>query len=167
MAKERENARAYTPRAPGQRGHGGAQEQHRLTRPRHVAGEMEGQLQDVLSLWENAAKEAKGDAAAENAELRRQVESLQAQLSAQEAAARTQEATMRAEMEQIMKLWDEAQRSSAAEVEHLQDRIVELKDVIANQREQGRRLESRIEEYGACESGSLWACFCCAVRAGG
>lgn len=115
------------------------------------AGEMETQLHDVLALWENAASEARGEAAAEVAELRKQaratacacaelrneglttpcsppqVEQLQEKLTTQDSAARSSEATMRGEMDQIMRLWEEAQRNSAAEVEALQDRICELR----------------------------------------
>ncbi len=147
------------------------------------AGEMELQLQDVLRLWENAADEARGDHAKENADLRKQartrppsalsfyrplwpngcpvlqpkthtrrarcaqVEALEAKLSSAEAAARSQETHLRAEMEQIMKLWDEAQRSSSEEVQSLQDRVVELKQVIEAERGNKERREARDDEY--------------------
>ena len=55
------------------------------------------------------------------------MEQLQEKLTAQDSASRSAETTMRAEMEQIMRLWEEAQRNSAAEVEALQDRIAELR----------------------------------------
>jgi hypothetical protein len=75
------------------------------------------------------------------------VEALEAKLSSAEAAARAQEATLRAEMEQIMRLWEEAQRSSAAEVQQLQDRVVELKQVIEAERGNAQRREARDDEY--------------------
>ena len=108
---------------------------------------MESQLQDVLRLWENSADEARGDSAKECADLRKQVETLQASLSAAEANARRTEATLRDEMEQIMKLWDEAQGASAQEVEQLQDRIVELKHIIERERAANRRREVQDDAY--------------------
>ena len=49
------------------------------------------------------------------------MEQLQEKLSASEAAARATEANMKKEMDAIMKLWEEAQRTAAAEAEALQD----------------------------------------------
>ncbi len=75
------------------------------------------------------------------------MEALEAKLSSAEAAARSQETHLRAEMEQIMKLWEEAQRSSSEEVQSLQDRVVELKQVIEAERGNAKRLEARDDEY--------------------
>lgn len=109
--------------------------------------ELEAQLQDVLGLWEAAAGEARSDGASETASLRRQLEEMQAALSAAETGARSSEGTMRAEMEQIMKLWEEAQATSAEEVQALQERCAELKAELAHERAQGRRLAAKAEEY--------------------
>jgi hypothetical protein len=141
---------------------------------------METQLQDVLTLWENAATEARGESSKETADLCKQaradsrqsataalrsctpspmrslraaarcapqVEALQEKLAGVEEAARAQEATLRAEIDKIMQLWDEAQRTSAQEVQELQDRVMELKGTLAEEREAVQRLEARQEDY--------------------
>ena len=117
--------------------------------PAHTGcvGELESQLQDVLGLWEAAAGEARSDGASETASLRRQLEETQAALSAAEAGARSSEATMRAEMEQIMRLWEEAQATGAEEVRALQERCAELKAELVHEKAQTRRLQAKTEEY--------------------
>jgi hypothetical protein len=74
------------------------------------------------------------------------VELLQAQVSSSESAARAAEASLRGELDQIMKLWEEAQRTNAVEMEQLQERIMELKEMLAKEREIARRLQAREEE---------------------
>jgi len=101
----------------------------------------------VLGLWEAAAGEARSDGASETASLRRQLEETQAALSAAEAGARSSEATMRAEMEQIMRLWEEAQATGAEEVRALQERCAELKAELVHEKAQTRRLQAKTEEY--------------------
>jgi hypothetical protein len=76
-----------------------------------------------------------------------QVEALQEKLAGVEEAARAQEATLRAEIDKIMLLWDEAQRTNAQEVQELQDRVMELKGTLAEERESVQRLEARQEDY--------------------
>ena len=75
------------------------------------------------------------------------MEQLQEKLTAQESTSRASEATMRAEMEQIMKLWEEAQLSSAAEVQSLQDRILELRSGERDQRARIKDYESRSDGF--------------------
>ena len=75
------------------------------------------------------------------------MEQLQEKLTAQDSAARATEATMRGEMEQIMRLWEEAQRNSAAEVEALQDRIAELHTGRRGPRDQQDAIESRYDGF--------------------
>ena len=77
------------------------------------------------------------------------MEQLQEKLSASEAAARATEANMKKEMDAIMKLWEEAQRTAAAEAEALQDRICELNAELADACSAQRRLEARQDDdYG-------------------
>jgi hypothetical protein len=171
VAKERETARAQ-PEQRASRGRPPYRPRAKPTSPLRPAGEMETQLQDVLSLWENAATEAKSESAAEVAELRKQarpahthstcafllipasllpvraqVEQLQEKLTAQESTSRASEATMRSEMEQIMRLWEEAQLSSAAEVQSLQDRILELRSRERDQHAKVKEYESRSDSF--------------------
>lgn len=54
---------------------------------------------------------------------------------------------MRAEMDQIMRLWDEAQQTSAAEVEDLQARVAELRRELAGAQSARRRAEAQTEDY--------------------
>jgi uncharacterized coiled-coil DUF342 family protein len=75
------------------------------------------------------------------------VEQLQEKLTAQESTSRASEATMRSEMEQIMRLWEEAQLSSAAEVQSLQDRILELRSRERDQHAKVKEYESRSDSF--------------------
>jgi hypothetical protein len=54
---------------------------------------------------------------------------------------------MRAEMEHIMQLWEEAQLSSAAEVQSLQDRILELRSRERDARAKVKEYESRSDGF--------------------
>jgi len=63
------------------------------------------------------------------------------------AAKVASEQKMRAEMDQIMRLWDEAQQTSAAEVEDLQARVAELRRELAGAQSARRRAEAQTEDY--------------------
>ena len=118
-----------------------------LAREHQTNREAESQLQDVLGLWENAAGEARSEAAAEVADLRKQLDVAHARLSDGEDAKKESERKMRAEIEKIMALWEEAQATSAAEIEQLQERVIELKDLLAQTRERQRKAEGALEDY--------------------
>ena len=60
---------------------------------------------------------------------------------------RVQEVKLRNEVDQIMKLWEEAQSTNGAEVEHLQERILELKQQLADTKARLRKAEGSLEEY--------------------
>jgi chromosome segregation ATPase len=108
---------------------------------------MEMQLQEVLGLWESAAGDARSEAAAEVTDLRKQLDAAHARIGDAEDARRAQETKLRAEMDQIMKLWEEAQHTNAAEVEHLQERILELKQQLADTKARLRKAEGHLEDY--------------------
>ena len=54
---------------------------------------------------------------------------------------------MRAEMEGIMRLWDEAQTTSAAENDELLERVSELKAELAAAKASQRRAEAASDDY--------------------
>jgi chromosome segregation ATPase len=108
---------------------------------------METQLQEVLGLWESAAGDARSEAASEVADLRKQLEESRARLADADDARRAQEVKLRSEVDQIMRLWEEAQSTNGAEVEHLQERILELKQQLADTKARLRKVEGSLEEY--------------------
>ena len=118
-----------------------------LAREHETNREAESQLQDVLGLWESAAGDARSEAAAEVADLRKQLDVAHARLADGEDAKKESERKMRAEIENIMALWEEAQATSAAEIEQLQERVIELKDLLAQTRERQRRAEGALEDF--------------------
>ena len=118
-----------------------------LEREREANRALESQLQDVLGLWESAANEARSESASELAQLRAELEAANLRVGEVEAAKALGEQKMRAEMDQIMKLWDEAQQTSGAEILELQERVRELRAQLQQAQAERRRAEAREDSY--------------------